>query len=92
MALDQGRPGTARIARPGRTKGESIESLLVGEERKHVLLIAAAILAPRRLAQYSSTPRIPATITAIPDAIRFANEIMCEIDPLWPTSYQVNTR
>ena len=57
-----------------------------------MLLIAAAILAPRRLAQYSSTPRIPATITAIPDAIRFANEIMCEIDPLWPTSYQVNTR
>ena len=49
------------------------------------ILIAAAILAARRLAQYSSTPRVPATVTAISDAIRFANEIMCEIDRLWPT-------
>jgi len=27
---------------------------------------------------------IPATVSAIADAIRFANEIMCEIDRLWP--------
>ena len=54
------------------------------EGRKRVLLIAAAILAARKLAQYSSSPRIPATVSAIADAIRFANEIMCEIDRLWP--------
>ena len=64
----------------------------VDEGRKRVLLIAAAILAARRLAQYSSTKRIPATITAIFDAIRFANEIMCEIDRLWPTPNQARTR
>jgi hypothetical protein len=56
------------------------------EGRKRVLLIAAAILAARRLSQYSSTPRVPATISAISDAIRFANEIMCEIDRLWPAA------
>jgi len=56
----------------------------VDEGRKRVLLIAAAILAARKLARYSSTPRIPATVSAIADAIRFANEIMCEIDRLWP--------
>jgi len=56
----------------------------VDEGRKRVLLIAAAILAARKLAQYSSSPRIPATVSAIADAIRFANEIMCEIDRLWP--------
>jgi hypothetical protein len=57
----------------------------VEEGRKRVLLIAAAILAARKLAQYSSGPRIPATVSAIADAIRFANEIMIEIDRLWPT-------
>jgi len=56
----------------------------VDEGRKRVLLIAVAILAARKLAQYSSTPRIPATVNAISNAIRFANQIMCEIDRLWP--------
>ena len=55
------------------------------EGRKRVLLIAAAILAARKLAQYSATPRIPATVSAIADAIRFANEIMVEMDKMWPT-------
>jgi len=55
------------------------------EGRKRVLLIAAAILAARKLAQFPSTPRVPATISAISDAIRFANQIMVEIDHLWPT-------
>ena len=55
------------------------------EGRKRVLLIAAAILAARKLAQFPSTLRVPATISAISDAIRFANQIMIEIDRLWPT-------
>jgi hypothetical protein len=55
------------------------------EGRKRVLLIAAAILAARKLAQFPSTPRVPATISAIAGAIRFANQIMVEIDRLWPT-------
>jgi len=55
------------------------------EGRKRVLLIAAAILGARKLAQFSSTPRVSATISAISDAIRLANQIMIEIDRLWPT-------
>lgn len=55
------------------------------EGRKRVLLIAAAILAARKLAQYPGASKVPATICAISDAIRFANQIMVEIDRLWPT-------
>jgi len=55
------------------------------EGRKRVLLIAASILAARKLAQFPSTPCVPATISAISDAIRFANQITIEIDRLWPT-------
>jgi hypothetical protein len=55
----------------------------VDEGRKRVLLIAAAILAARKLAPMSPG-RVPATICAITDAIQFANQIMTEIDRLWP--------
>ena len=49
-----------------------------------VLLIAASILAARKLAQYGSEAQVPATITAIADAIRWAERIMQEIDRRWP--------
>lgn len=48
------------------------------EGRKRVLLIAAAILAARKLAQYDAGKRVPATICAIDDALRLAAEIMKE--------------
>jgi hypothetical protein len=51
------------------------------EGRKRVLLIAASILAARKLAQYDGGKRVPAT--AIDDAIRWAEEIMTEIDRRW---------
>lgn len=56
------------------------------EGRKRVLLIAAAILAARRLAQYDGRAgaKVPATICAIDDAIRWAEELMREIDRRWP--------
>jgi hypothetical protein len=54
------------------------------EGRKRVLLIAASILAARKLAQYESGARVPATICAIGDAIRWAEMIMAEIDKHWP--------
>jgi hypothetical protein len=54
------------------------------EGRKRVLLIAAAILAARKLAQYEGGARVPATITAIDDAIRWAEQIMARIDDRWP--------
>jgi hypothetical protein len=56
----------------------------VDEGRKRVLLIAASILAARKLSQYEGSRRVPATISAIADAIRWAEEIMNEIDLRWP--------
>jgi hypothetical protein len=53
----------------------------VDEGRKRVILIAAAILAARKLAQYDGGKRVPATIE---DAIRWADEILTEIDRRWP--------
>jgi len=49
-----------------------------------VLLIAASILAARKLAHYGSEAQVPATISAIADAIRWAERIMQEIDRRWP--------
>ncbi len=49
-----------------------------------VLLIAASILAARKLAQYDGGVKVPAAICAIADAIRGAEEIMNEIDRRWP--------
>ena len=49
-----------------------------------MLLIAASILAARKLAQYDSGARVPATITAIGDAVRWAEQIMQAIDERWP--------
>jgi hypothetical protein len=57
----------------------------VDEGRKRVLLIAAAILAARRLAQYEGGARVPATVSAIADAIRWAEQLMKEIDRRFPT-------
>jgi hypothetical protein len=56
----------------------------VDEGRKRVLLIAASILAARKLAQYDSGARVPATVSAIADAVRWAERIMEEIDHRHP--------
>jgi hypothetical protein len=58
----------------------------VDEGRKRVLLIAASILAARKLAPYDGGARVPATITAIGDAVRWAEQIMAEIDRRWPVA------
>jgi hypothetical protein len=50
------------------------------EGRKRVLLIAASILAARKLAQFDGGKRVPATVAAISDAVRWAEEIMRAID------------
>jgi hypothetical protein len=59
-------------------------SLQMDEGRKRVLLIAASILAARKLAQYDSGARVPATVSAIADAVRCAERIMEEIDRRHP--------
>ena len=49
-----------------------------------MLLIAASILAARKLAQYDSGARVPATVAAVADGVRWAEEIMRAIDERWP--------
>jgi hypothetical protein len=64
------------------------------EGRKRVLLIAASILAARKLAQYDGGKRVPATVAAIADAVRWAEEIMTEIDrrhPMKPANSRVES-
>ena len=56
----------------------------VDEGRKRVLLIAASILAARKLAHYDGGKRVPATVSAIADAIRWAERLMEEIDRRHP--------
>ena len=56
------------------------------EGRKRVLLIAASILAARKLSQFDEGKRIPAAMSAIADAERWAEEIMKAIDERWPTT------
>jgi hypothetical protein len=55
----------------------------VDEGRKRELLIAASILAARKLAQYDGGKRVPATVAAISDAVSWAEEIMKAIDDHW---------
>jgi hypothetical protein len=56
----------------------------VDEGRKRVLLIAAAILGARKLSSLDPSKRVPATVSAISDAVRWAERLMEEIDKLWP--------
>ena len=54
------------------------------EGRKRVIGIMAAILSARKLAQWDGGKRVPATVAAISDAVRWAEEIMKAIDERWP--------
>lgn len=53
------------------------------EDRKRVLLIAASILAARKLAQWDGRPS-PFFESTIADAITIAERIMARIDNRWP--------
>jgi hypothetical protein len=59
--------------------------------RKRVLLIAASILAARKLAQYEGGTRVPATVSTISDSIRWGKRIIEEIGrrhPVKPAQQQ----
>jgi hypothetical protein len=56
------------------------------EGRKRVIGVIAAILAARKLAQDDGGKRVPATVAAIADAVRWAEEIIREIDARWPVA------
>ena len=62
----------------------SLESTASGRSQKARSAIAAAILAARKLAQYDGGERVPATVSAIADAVRWAEEILKELDRRWP--------
>jgi len=53
-----------------------------------VLLIAASILAARKLANWDGRPS-PALESAIADAIAIAERIMARIDSRWPTEHGI---
>jgi hypothetical protein len=59
------------------------------EGRKRAVGIMAAILAAPKLAQHDGGKRVPATVAAIADAVRWAEEIMREIDGRWPTQKRI---
>ena len=42
------------------------------------------ILAARKLTQFDGGKKVPATMSAIADAVRWAEEIMKTIDERWP--------
>ena len=60
------------------------------EGRKRVVGIMAAILAARKLAQHDGVRKVPATISAVHDAVRWAEEIMKEIDRLLATKQEAS--
>jgi hypothetical protein len=68
-----------------RTNGEYIKLMVVDEGRKRVILIAACILAARKLIQWDGR-NSPASESAISDAISLADRIMAKIDSRWPVS------
>jgi hypothetical protein len=57
--------------------------MTVDEGRKRVILIAACILAARKLTQWDGR-NSPASESAISDAISLAERIMAKIDFRWP--------
>ena len=55
------------------------------ETRKRVIAIMASILAARKLAEFDPVAKVPATITAISNAVGWAERILAEIDRRWPS-------
>ena len=66
-----------------RTKHEEARLLVVDEGRKRLILIAACILAARKLSQLDGR-NSPASKRAISAAIALAERIIAKIDSHWP--------
>jgi hypothetical protein len=47
-------------------------------------ILKKQILGPRKLRHYGGGTRVPATVSAIADSIRWAEEILRRIDERWP--------
>jgi hypothetical protein len=68
----------------GEQKAKKCHTRFVDEGRKRVLLLAASILAARKLAQVGEA-RSPAFESVIANAIATAERILTKIDSRWPT-------
>jgi hypothetical protein len=64
----------------------------MNEGRKRVLLIAASILAARRLADWNGGPPSPKFVAAVSDSIGIAERIMRAIDDRWPDPPRPNSQ
>lgn len=74
------------VSQNGEQKANNDRLCSMDEGRKRVLAIVASILAARKLAQFEGGKRVPATLSAIADAVRWAEEILKAIDERWPAS------
>ena len=67
--------------------GEAEDGTRLSSLRSNLYKLASStlgILAARKLAQYDGAVNVPATICAVTDAIRRAEQILTEIDRRWP--------
>jgi hypothetical protein len=79
----RGRGGELKGIYRGEQKTKHRDMLCQTDEgRKRVLLIAVSILAARKLAQFDRGARVPATVSAIADAIRWAEQDDSEPQPM----------
>lgn len=62
----------------------------MNEGRKRVLLIAASIVAARRVGDWNGGPPSLEFVAAISDSIRIAERIMRAIDDRWPEPSKQN--
>jgi hypothetical protein len=75
----------APAERQGLAKMKRRYQFVTDEGCKRVRLIADSMLAVRKLAQYDGGDKVPATICAIANAVRRAEEIIKAIDERWPS-------
>jgi hypothetical protein len=70
-----------------------VVSIPLGEHRAKVILCLGwtkgrkrvlGIMAARKLAQHDPMRNVPATVSAIADAVQWAERILREIDQRWP--------
>lgn len=80
------------LYRDGEYKAKHVTLSPMDEGRKRVILIAAAILAARKLSSYDGGKRVPATVSAVQDAVRWAEELLKAIDERWPSGGGCNAR
>jgi len=91
FSIPAGSQQDGRTAGRSEQKAKMIYYLSVDEGRKRVLLIAASILAARRLAQWDGRPS-PVLESAIADAIAVAERILSKIDARWPAKSNSSER